>query len=140
MRDFRVTPKDRDEPQVYLVDMLALVAVIPVSSRGQPMNSGDVALSITGSLVCSMGLVSSGLDVGEGIVVFTSSRLSNPPSVSLLSRPEVLVVVVIYSTVVVADTDEEEPGLSVLVVICADVICVITPEYCIRENITTVEC
>ena len=112
--------------------MSALVAVTPVSSRGQPMNSGDVALSITGSLVCSMGLVSSGLDVGEGIVVFTSSRLSNPPSVSLLSRPEVLVVVVvvIYSTVVVADPEEkdEEAGLSVLVVICADVNSIITPE------------
>ena len=103
------------------------------------MNSGDVALSITGSLVCSMGLVSSGLDVGEGIVVFTSSRLSNPPSVSLLSRPDVLVVVVvIYSTVVVADPEEkeEEAGLSVLVVICADVICVITPENCIKASIS----
>ena len=95
------------------------------------MNSGDVALSIIGSLVCSIGLVSSRLDVGEGIVVFTSSRLSNPPSVSLLSRPEVLVVVVvIYSTVVVADPEEkdEEAGLSVLVVICADVNSIITPE------------
>lgn len=95
------------------------------------MNPGDVALSITGSLVCSMGLVSSGLDVGEGIVVFTSSRLSNPPSVSLLSRLDVLVVVVvIYPTVVVADPEEkdEEAGLSVLVVICADVNSIITPE------------
>ena len=110
------------------------------------MNSGDVALSITGSLVCSIGLVSSRLDVGEGIVVFTSSRLSNPPSVSLLSRPEVLVVVVvvIYSTVVVADPEEkeeeEEVGLSVLVVICADVICVISPENCIKAIHITAEC
>lgn len=92
----------------------ALISVYkPVSISGQPINSGEVPLSNTGSLVWNTGVVSRGGVVGAGIVVLISSRLNVDVSVLFVELERLLLfVVVMYCSVVVLDTSVDDDTMA----------------------------